>query len=150
VWCTLTRFFDVILTAINGALSIGGQIIGLLLALITQAANVLFTVVVGAIVFVMKLIGILLGLLRLGQSLLASIITAYNTASPIPIPGLPTCGIDPQSSGICVAVWVMDNTIFSGPGVVIVPLLVAIGSIHLILWVVAEIRNTVMAVGSTS
>lgn len=145
-----TNIFDVLLAAINGLLSIAGQIIGLLLALITQAANVLLTVIVGSIVFVIKIVGQILALLKLGQALLASLISAYNNATPIPIPFMPTCVSDPQSSGFCVFFWVADNTIFSGPGVVIVPLLVAIGSIHLIIWVASEIRNTVLSVGSTS
>lgn len=145
-----TNIFDVLLAAINGLLSIAGQIIGLLLALITQAANVLLTVIVGSIVFVIKIVGQILALLKLGQALLASLISAYNNATPIPIPFMPTCVSDPQSSGFCVFFWVADNTIFSGPGALIVPLLVAIGSIHLIIWVASEIRNTVLSVGSTS
>ncbi len=127
-----------------------GQVVNLLLALVTQAANLLFSVILGMINLFLGFMVKLLGFLGLAQSLLGSLITAYNTATPIPIPGMPDCVSNPRSGPFCVAIWILDNTIFSGRGQVIIPITVALGYIHLLLWVVAELRNTVMNAGQTT
>lgn len=145
-----TNIFDVLLAAVNGLLSIAGQVIGLLIALITQAANLLLTVLTAIVSIILQFISTILGMVRLVRDLLLILITAYNNATPIPIDGMPNCGLDPRSSGFCVFVWVADNTIFSGQGAAIIPLLVSIGYIHLILWVIGEVKRIVMEVGQSS
>lgn len=147
VWDVLLALVNNIFGPIVGMM---GQIIGLIIGLVTQAANLLFTVLTAIISIVLAILTQLFNLLNLGLQLLGTLITAFNTAAPEPIPGIPACGLNPQDGGICVFVWIVDNTIFSGPGAAIIPLLVAILSIHLILWVVGEFKRAVVSVGSTS
>ncbi len=143
--------WDVLLALINGVfgplVSAVNQIVGLLVSVIGQAASLLFTVLTAIITFIVMIVNQALSLLQLGQQLLGTLIMSFNTAAPQPIPGVPMCGADPKSSPFCVGLWVLDNTIFSGPGVAIIPLITAILSIHLVLWVVGELKGSVVELG---
>jgi hypothetical protein len=147
------NFWDVLIALINGVvapiISSVTQVISLLTALIGQAAGLLFTLITGIITLFLQLINSILALLQLGQQLLASLITAYNDATPTAIPGAPDCS-NPQSGPFCMAIWVLDNTIFSGPGIAIIPIMVGILSIHLILWVVSDLKKTAINFGQAS
>jgi hypothetical protein len=147
------NFWDVLIALINGVVSpivnSVTQVVGLLTSLLAQAAGLVFTIMSGIITLFLQLITQLLMILKLGQELLASLITAYNSATPTPIPGAPDCS-NPQSGPFCIALWILDNTIFSGPGAAIIPILVGILSIHLILWVVSDLRNTALNLGQVS
>lgn len=146
LWDVLLALINGVFAPITGALT---QIVGLLIGLITQIANLLLSVITGAITLVLAIITQALNLLMTGQQMLGSIVTAYNTADPTAIPGLPTC-IDPKSHLLCTGVWVLDNTIFSGPGTALIPLVIAIFSILLVLWIVGEIKRTIVGVGQNS
>lgn len=146
LWDVLLALIESVLGPLVGAVN---QIVSLLVSLIGMAAELIFEILGALIALVMMFINQALGLLLLGQQLLVSIITAYHNATPTPIPGMPTC-TDPRSSAICIGIWITDNTVFSGPGAVIIPLIVGIAAIHLLLWVVGEIKRSVLAVGQTS
>lgn len=139
--------FCVLSTLINQVLS---PIINLLTSVLGQAATLLFSTLTALLSLIVGIISQLFGILSTAQGLLTSLVTAYNTATPASVPGLPTCGVDPQSSPFCMGVWILDNTIFSGTGAAIIPALVAVFSIHMIIWIVAEIKQTVVAIGASS
>lgn len=145
--------WDVLLALVNNIFAplVGliGQLVGLFVGIVTQVVNLLLTLVTAIIGLVLSFLLQAFGLLSLAQQLLVSIISAYNNATPITIPGMPDCS-DPKSSAICVGVWVMDNTVFSGTGAAIIPILVGILSIHLILWVVGELKRVVVELGQTT
>ncbi|MBZ0282088.1 MAG: PKD domain-containing protein [Anaerolineae bacterium] len=146
--------WDVLLALVNNIFAplVGfmGQLVTLFVGIITQVFNLLLTLVVGIVGLVLAFIVQAFGLLALAQQLLIALIGAYGSAAPIAIEGLPSCINDPRSSPLCVGIWVLDNTIFSQEGAIIIPIFVAVLSIHLILWVVTELRRTVMELGQVS
>lgn len=146
LWDVLAALIEAVLGPMVGIL---GQIATMLIDLVNMAADLLFDLLSAVIGLILMFISQLLSLLLLGQQLLSSIVAAYHSATPTPIPGMPTCE-DPRSSAICIGIWITDNTVFSGPGAVIIPLIVGIAAIHLLLWVVGEIKRSVLAVGQTS
>jgi hypothetical protein len=91
--------------------------------------------------FAVALVIQLLYFLQLGYALLISLITAYSTATPTVIPGLPACATDFDSSLLCKFVWVSDNTIFAGRWGALFTILLSIAAIHRILWAIAEFRS---------
>jgi hypothetical protein len=133
-------FWDVLLALINQILS---PIINLIVGLVNQAASLVLTVVTAIIALVISVITTILSLFGLLIALLSSIITSYHNATPAVIPGAPDCS-NPQSSGFCIANWVLENTIFSGPGAAIIPVIIAIGSILFILWAITTIKQAVV------
>lgn len=142
--------FCVLQTAINGLTGPLYSIVNALLGILNGVTGIFFTVIHAVVILIVGFISQILGLLQLGQQLLATLITAYNNATPVAIPGLPSCSLDPRSSAFCMGIWVLDNTIFSGTGTAIIPMLVGILSIHLLIWVVAELKRTVLQVGQTA
>lgn len=147
LWDVLLALVNVVLGPIIQALY---DIISVLLGILQQVVNLLLSVIEGIITVVLAIISQALNLLNLGQMLLNIIVSAYNNATPTALPGMPDCTSDPQASAWCIAMWVLENTIFSGTGAAIIPLISGIISIHLILWVVGEIRRTIMQVGQTA
>lgn len=147
---TCSDLFCVLEALISGILGPVQSIVDALLSILTGAAGVLFDVVSSLLTIIVALIQQLLGFLQLGQQLLGTLITAYNGAEPATIPGIPQCSLDPRSSAFCMGIWILDNTIFSGTGAAIIPILVGILSIHLLIWVVGEFKRTAMSVGGVA
>ena len=145
-----SNLFCVLEAAINGLITPLNNIVNALLGILGNVTGILFDVIRAIIILVISFITQALNLLLLAQQLLGSLIAAYNSATPVAVPGLPTCNLDPRSSPFCMGIWVLDNTIFSGTGSAIIPALVAVFSIHILLWVIAEIKRTVLGVGSAA
>lgn len=97
-----------------------------------------FLEIVQIILLVIQLLFGLLGLLLLYiQQLIArltALFTAFFTAPPLPIPGLPLCISDPLSYDICAVYYVADYTVFAPntPGQYIIPLVWALMNIIII------------------
>lgn len=132
-------FWDVLLALINQILS---PIINLIVGLVNMAASLVLTIVTAIVSLVVSVITTILSLFGLLIALLTSVISSYQNATPAVIPGAPNC-TDPQSSGFCIANWVLENTIFSGPGAAIIPVIIAIGSILFLLWAISTIKQAV-------
>jgi len=139
--------FCVLSSLISGVIS---PIVNTITSILGQAANLLFGTLTALLSLIVGILNQLFGIIQTAQGILASLLSAYNSATPATIPGLPTCGIDPKSSPFCMAIWILDNTIFSGTGAAIIPALVALFSIHLLIWVVAEVRSTILTIGQTA
>lgn len=139
--------FCVFSSLINGVIS---PIVNTITSILGQAANLLFNTLSVLLSLIVGILNELFGIIRIAQGILASLLSAYNSSTPATIPGLPTCGVDPKSSPFCMAIWILDNTIFSGTGAAIIPALVALFSIHLLIWVVAEVRSTILTIGQTA
>lgn len=136
-----------LLTPIIESLS---NITNVLLGVLIGAVNLFFTLVSGLLAFVVALIIRLFNFLQLATGLLGSIITAWNTATPTAIPGLPTCTVDPNSSLLCIIAWILDNTILAGRWGVLITLILAILAIHMILWAIGEFRSVLLKTWSSS
>jgi hypothetical protein len=144
ILCNIANIISTLANSFQPVVDALANVVNVLLGLIIGAANLFFTLVGGLLGFVVALVIRLFVFLQTGQGLLTSIVTAYSTAAPTAIPGLPMCATDPSSSLICNWVWVADNTILGGRWGILFTLLLSIGSIHLILWVINEFRNIVL------
>jgi hypothetical protein len=136
--------FCVLQTLINGLVTPLNSIVNTILAILGGIAGLFLSIISGLIALMIAYVTELLRLLQLGQQLLATLLAAYNNSTPVAIPGLPSCSLDPRSSAFCMGIWVLDNTIFSGTGAAIIPMLTGILSIHLLIWAVAELKRTVL------
>lgn len=143
--------WDVLLAIINGILSpllnIATKLFDLLVVLVGTAAAILLAALVGIIALGVLFIAQILSLLTIGKDLLLVLINAFNATATVVPPVLPACQLDPQQHPLCVGFWVLENTIFSGTGAWLIPVIVSIGSIHLILWIVGEVKRTIMQMG---
>lgn len=132
LFCFLTSLID----------SVIGPIVRLFTDLIQQAANLLFSVIGGLLNVFVTLISQLFTLLQVVLQVFFGLVQQFIEAEPIPLPGMPDCAASP-TDGVCVVWWVADNTIFSGPGAAIIPLIVSILYIEYALWVIAEIKGII-------
>lgn len=125
-----TNIFDVLL----GLLEFLSPLVDLLLSAVYVLIDLLALIIQQAIT-----------LWLLAQSLLASLITAYSTATPQPLPYTPDC-TNPQSSGWCVGIWILDNTIFAPDslGRFYVDILIGSLSVSFIVYTVNSLRKSVM------
>lgn len=141
IFCLFTNLIDSILVPITSTL----------LGIITQVTNLFLTLIQLFLSIFFALATRFFGSLNWLGGLVSIIVNAWNNATPQPIPGLPNCRGDPKSNMFCAALWVMENTIFSGPiGVLILPIILGIASIHLILWVIADVKKMLMEFGKAS
>ncbi|MBN8594803.1 MAG: hypothetical protein J0M33_23810 [Anaerolineae bacterium] len=145
IWDVLLALINQVLSPIISSLQ---QVLSVLLWVLVGVVNVVFQVVNLVVVVGIKFIGIILSIFNLASDVLLTLVNAFNAAPVAPITILPQCGIDPRSHVFCLALWVLDNTILSGPGEFIIPLLVSIGSIHLLIWVVDRYRRLIAQIGS--
>lgn len=136
-----------LLTPVVAALN---NVVNVLLGIVVGTVNLFFAIIGGLVGFVVALIIKLFSLFQLAGSLLATIIAAYNSATPTAIPGLPMCLTDFESSPLCTMVWVTDNTIFSGRWGILWVVILSILTIHLILWAIRELKETLLKTWGSS
>ncbi|HSS99927.1 MAG TPA: hypothetical protein VLK33_22990 [Terriglobales bacterium] len=136
-----------LLTPIVAALN---NVVNVLVGVFVGVVNLFFTIIGGLVAFVVALLIKLMSFIGIAISLLTGLVGAYNTSTPTAIPGLPSCAIDPSSSPFCYAVWVADNTFFSGRWNTLFNILLSVLAIHLILYTVREIKHIVLQTWSSS
>lgn len=140
---TLRPIVESLANAVNTLVSvIAGVFIGVV--------NLFFTLIGGLVSVV---VAIIIRLMRFVQSivgLLTGLVGAFNGATPTAIPGLPTCATDPSSNLLCMGVWFADNTIFSGRWNTIFIIIYSIWSILLILYIIGEIKDTLLKTWGSS
>lgn len=124
-------------------------IVDFVLMILGLAFDLLFNIVASLVALAFTIIGYIVTLLQLGLQLIMSIFDAWNNSTPEGIPGLPACSVDPQSSPLCLFFWLAENTIFAGPGELIIPLITAILAILLTIWTVREIQRLIVQMGAS-
>lgn len=142
--------FCVLNTLISGVLTPLNTIVNTLLGVITTATNLLLTIITGIIGLALAFLQKLFGLFNTVSALLTGLVSAYTSAAPVTIPGLPMCNINPTSSPFCRATWLLDNTILSDRWGILLTLIIAIATIHLILWAIGEFRSAIVNIGDSS
>lgn len=77
---------------------------------------------------------------------ISAILTGWQSASPTPIPGFPACNVDPTGNLMCIPLYILENTIFEPgtPGEILLTILISWGSLELLIWVIATIRQGIM------
>ncbi|MDX2161175.1 MAG: hypothetical protein SF162_07620 [bacterium] len=133
-------------TIISPLVDVLSRVVDTLLALVTQAANLLFAVVNTLLSLFIMLITQLFNLWNQALSFLSSFVTAWNSADPEPLP-LPLYCADPRSSATCRTLWVLENTIFSRLGALIIPVGVGGGSMLLLIQAFKKMRAAILEMG---
>jgi hypothetical protein len=146
VFCLLQ---SVITTVLQPVVSTLQNIVNLILSLISQV----FTLALGIVSAFFTLIFIILDQLTglFGQIIgfFSGLLAAFANSQPVPIPGIPACELDPRSNGICMGLWALENTVFSGEGALAIPLIIGYLSLELILWAVNTFRSTIHKAGQS-
>jgi len=112
-----------------------------------QAAQMISNAIKGIVNLIRSIIEQFLSFFHLLEQLTAAIVGAYNDTQAIPIPYLPQCTLGPDESVICIAIWILDNTVFAGPGAAVIPIVIVFGSAHLLIWLAADIKKLVLEQG---
>ena len=138
LFCLLTT---IVTDVLHPIIDLVTTIVNTLLTYLNLALSLLLSALQLLLTFFNFIFSQFIAFVNLLISTLNSVITAFNSATPTAIPGLPTCQLDPQTDFFCITMWGAENTIFSGRGALIIPLLIGIFSIHLLLWTVETIQN---------
>lgn len=138
LFCFLTSLIDQVV----------GPIVDLIVGLISQAADLLFSVIGGMLALLISFLTQVFALLQTVLQIFFGLIGQFASAPPKPLPGMPNCVTSP-TEGICVLWWVADNTLFSGPGAAIIPLIVAVLYIEIVLWLIGEVKAVIVKAGTS-
>lgn len=147
IFCVITAGFQQVITPL---FDIAHQIIDTILSYVNLAVSLLLTTLQLILSIVIFLVQQFFNLFHTLSSTLTQLVTGWRTATPTAIPGLPTCQIDPKSDFICITFWIMENTIFSGRGQLIIPLLISIASVHMLLWTIGVFRREIIKAGEVA
>lgn len=149
----LSTLIGVLGNLFNTAISVIGNFFNTLIDLVAQLIYMVFDFVLDLfltiITVALQILTIVVSAFFQLLDFFATIISAWNTATPTAIPGVPECQIDPQSNPFCVGLWVMEHTVFSGRGALIIPLVIGFFSILLLLWGIKEIKKTITEAGQS-
>jgi hypothetical protein len=105
-----------------------------------------------AVQFINSLMGMLQAVVDLilnGWRLLFALLTAWQDATPVSIEGVPNCNIDPKGSGLCIFMWMLENTIFSGVGYNLLNMVIGYTWIVVIIWVIKKFKAVTVDVSRT-
>ena len=126
------------------------RVINLLLDIIERVVILFLDIVVRIINVFFRILDIVLDVINQITSLFAGFANAFNTATPVTIDGLPNCNINPKGNGYCIALWMMENTIFSGRGALLIPLIIAFAYTLTLIRTVKSLRKMVMELGQNA
>jgi len=144
----IENIFDDLANTITTAITqVLAPITGALINLLNLTAGFIFNLLTAIISIALRLVGLVLSSFGIVFSFFGTITDAWNNSAAITIPGLPYCGTNPQANGFCIFLWMAEHTIFSGRGVVIIPLIVGYFSALLIIWGIKEINSTILEAG---
>lgn len=149
-FCAIVDVISTLANLLNPVVAALNNIVSVLLGVLVGTVNLFFAIIGGLVAFAVAIIIKLLSLFQLAGALLATIIGAYNSATPTAIPGMPMCGIDVDSSPLCVWVWATDNTIFSGRWGILWAVVLSIAAVHLILWAIGEFKDVLLKTWGSS
>jgi hypothetical protein len=157
VWClgealvngitsVLSRLFDSLDLIIREILS---PIIDLLLWMLTGIFTLLMDLILALIALFFLFLGQVINLFFLAKDLLLAIVTSWNTSTPTALPGLWDCTDMVNVHPACWILWMLENTLFAGPGSAIIPVTVSLGYIVLAINMVRRIMKMVQDVGNS-
>lgn len=148
---TLRDLIDTLADTLSqGVLMVLEAILNVIQLIVQTISEALLIALQGFLDLLFLIVNRIFDLIELVIGFFAMIITAWNTATPQAIPGLPNCQVNPQSQGWCIALWGLENTIFSGIGALIIPIITGVGYIHLFIWIIAKIKRTFLDVGAAA
>lgn len=140
-WCALVAVIENIIAPL------WNFIFGVLGALV----DVIKAVVLGLIGLFFNLLNTALSLFNIARLAFGSLISAYINATPIAPPGFAVCPAIPDSSNpLCLLYWVLEHTVFTHSGALIIPVMTGWFAVHLLLYFISEIKRVFVQLGQVS
>lgn len=147
-------FWAILKDTINQAFGLVRDVLEFFINLINSIVSFIFSIAELIIALILMVVGQVLNLANFARDLIVSVISAWNNATPTPIPGMPDCST--YSHFWCKGVWVLDNTIYAksamftvaGPMEIIQTIMIGMGSVSLMLWCIKTFRQTVADMGT--
>lgn len=156
IFCHLSRMFDVgggIIQSIidlldNLITSIFGPLVGTLLYMLTAVFDVFLNLLNAIIAAALLVLGAIANAIQMALAGMAAIVDAWiaGAAAPIVPDFLPNCETNPEH-GVCMAYWIMDNTVFTGWGALWIPTMAGGAALLLVMRI---IRSVIAAIKSAS
>jgi PKD repeat protein len=151
----ITALFDVLTSflgrILNFVVDTFTRLVDLIFSLVELTIFLVGTIIVGIINMIISVVIMVVSSIMNAGTMLVAVLGAWLGADPISTPGTPNCAINPQSSMICTAWWVLENTILGHPvGMMIIPITTATFAIHMVLWAIGEIRQSVISASRTA
>ena len=112
--------------------------------------NFLINVILTIAGIALSVLGTLLDSANQAISKIADFVNAWNGAEPIPLAGLPTCQVNPKESSFCIVLWMLENTVFSGTGALLLYLLVFAASVEMLIWWLGRLQKTIEKVSQST
>ncbi|MDL1899801.1 PKD domain-containing protein [Anaerolineae bacterium CFX9] len=140
IFCLLTRLIDTVLARV---LDIVTDIADLILRIVSQVADLMLPLIGALVSMFISIVASITQLITTLISSITAIIAGFTNAQPVPIPGLPTCQIDPQQNALCATLYGLEHTIFQEEGQLIIPLLVSLLSFLHLQWLIQEIGKII-------
>jgi len=132
----VTSLEEVLGPVVDFIIGAGEAILDFILDFINRLIQLLF-----------DLIDFLIDLVRHAGDLLAWLTGAVGNAEPTEIPILPYCSTAPEENLACRVFWMLDNTVLSGTGDLIIPTLTGGLYVLLTIWVIKKIKTLVTEAG---
>ncbi len=137
-----------IFDGITGAIVVGieevlSPLVDLLSQLLGGAAGVVFDFLESLSNVFFDFIGRILDLIFSLDDLFSGVLSGISESEPEEIPGLPYCDTNPDGNILCRGIWMMDNTVLSGPGAVIPAIITGFLAVQLVLWAIKQFKQTV-------
>jgi hypothetical protein len=144
IFCLLTAVIERVLSPLVDAVT---EIVHVILGILTQVVSLLLNIVTSFIGVAIGIVGQLIYWVLLLIRYLLELINLFNHATPIPLPGVPQCQLDPQGNAVCIGLWMLENTVFADEGQLYIPLLIGAMSLGLLFWLITTIRKELMNIG---
>jgi hypothetical protein len=125
----ITGLRDVIVTALDDILAA----IYLLLNFLTPVVTTLATVILSIINILVTVLNALLAQVLIVPLMAERLIVSFVTAAATPVPGMPNCSVL-DSNPLCMGIYIVDNTLLSGPAQMLLPVLLAAATVWVVLW----------------
>lgn len=144
---------DVLLGGLSSVIEAFVDLLQRLIDFFFYMLSLVFQVALSLIVALVRLGIILIGLIigAIGQffDLINALFFAWNNSTASPIAGLPMCAVEPKEAPVCIFLWTLENTIFSGRGFLFIPFMIAYGSAELLLWAIAKFSRRTQETGQS-
>jgi hypothetical protein len=114
---------------------------------LSQAFTFLFNLGRDLIDLFFRVIGLIVDAFEMIGSLLQSIAIGWNSAPPADLPFAPNCRTEPQKNGVCIVLWMLENTVFSRTGALWIPIIIGVSSAFWLLWAISTIKKTLFEAG---
>lgn len=137
---------DVLLGGLKSVIDLFIDLLQRVIDFVFYLLNLVFVIALDIVVALIRIgvlaIGYIISLLGQFFDLINAMFFAWNNADAVAIAGVPQCAVEPKENTVCIMLWTLENTIFSGRGFLFIPFMIAYGSAELLLWAITHYSKT--------